>query len=197
MAKYEIAESITGLNEGGYANDSKDYGKETYGGISRRFWPNSEIWAYVDAAKKRIGYDGHLNPSNIIKAQMNTALKTPEVKKLLSIFYKRNFWNINCLDIINDQQIANTIYDFSVNKGEDYAASMMQESVNEILGFKKLSVDGDLGTKSITEINKINAGLLYQLYNKKREAYYREQATESQAKWLPGWLKRLKPYKYG
>jgi len=195
MAKYEIAESITGRNEGGYANDKKDFGKETYAGISRRFWPNAEIWPYVDAAKKLIGYDGHLDPSSTIKEKMNKALRTPMMSKIISVFYKRNFWNINYLDLINDQQIANTIYDFSVNKGEDYAAAMMQESVNELVKWKVLVVDGDLGVKSITQINKMNPVTLHALYNKKREAYYREQGVGSQAKWLNGWLKRLKPYK--
>ena len=195
MAKYEISESITGLNEGGYANSSKDKGRETYAGVARKYWPYWEGWAYVDAAKKKIGYDGHLDPVQSIKAKINALLKTPEMRKIISVFYKRNFWNINYLDLINDQQIANTVYDFSVNAGEDTAAAMMQNAVNNITKLKVLVVDGDLGVKSIAAINKYNAELLYNEFNRLRKAHYQKIAVGDQRVWLNGWLQRLKPYK--
>lgn len=195
MAKYEIAESITGINEGGYANSSKDRGGETFAGIARRHWPTWTGWKLVDLAKQKIGYNGHANPTEVIKARINSALKTGEMRSLISVFYKRNFWNINYLDLITDQQIANTIYDFSVNAGEDKSAEEMQTAVNNVSGSKILNVDGDLGAKSIAAINKLNPVSLYNEFNRLREVHYRKIAVGDQKDWLSGWLKRLKPYK--
>ena len=48
MAKFQIAEAITGRNEGGYANNSADTGGETYAGIARNYWPKWQGWKYID-----------------------------------------------------------------------------------------------------------------------------------------------------
>ena len=47
--------------EGGYVNDPHDNGGETFMGISRKFNPDSVLWKYVDAEKKKGGTNAQLN----------------------------------------------------------------------------------------------------------------------------------------
>src|SRR6187551_1301364 len=107
MAKFEIAEKITGRNEGGYAFNKSDHGGETYGGIARNYWPNWSGWALVDKGKQ------------VTKTVplLNQWLKANGIDAHLSKFYKQNFWDVNKLDLFNDQQLANNVYDFGVNSG--------------------------------------------------------------------------------
>lgn len=193
MASFKIAEEITGRNEGGWANNKADRGGETYAGIARNFWGNWEGWKYIDRYKS----DYKKANTKLSLAQwVNASAKvsTEPVQELVSKFYKTNFWDSINLDLINDQQLANSVYDFGVNSGVVRAAKYLQESVNEVCNVK-LSIDGSIGNKTITEVNKHSAILIYNIYNKKRETFYRSIATGSQAQFLKSWLSRLKPYK--
>src|SRR2546426_796362 len=51
MADFDYALTQLLKVEGGYANDPRDPGGETYKGISRVFWPNWSGWPLIDAAK--------------------------------------------------------------------------------------------------------------------------------------------------
>ena len=107
MARYEIAEAITGRNEGLYANDKDDSGGETYAGIARNHWPKWLGWNRIDFIKANYGKSA---------ATINSyARHDKELTKAISSFYKANFWDVNKLDQFVDQQIANTVYDFGVN----------------------------------------------------------------------------------
>jgi len=187
MAKYSIAELMTGKNEGGYANNKADNGGETFAGIARKFWPNWKGWATIDRIKRDFG----TLPSTINKH----AFADQAIQLLITQFYKQNFWDINLLDLIQDQQLANTIYDFSVNAGEEKAASYMQQAVNEMTDCYKLTVDGDFGRKTIEAINALNPALLHSAYNKKRRDFYVSIAKGNQKQFLSSWLSRLKEYK--
>lgn len=198
MAEFKIAEAETGRAEGLYANNPKDTGKETFAGISRLWWPKSKIWPIIDKIKKAVVKPGmNIHNRNVWKLINKESKKYPELVGLISSFYKINFWNINQLDRINDQQIANTVYDFSVNAGEDEAAETLQESVNILMtGYPNLSVDGDVGNKTIAAVNLMNPKAIYEVYNQKRLEHYERLAKRpGQAQFLPSWKSRLKPYK--
>lgn len=192
MAKFEIAESITGRNEGGYANNPADTGGETYAGIARNYWPNWQGWKIIDNIKFDLRVNGVVTATNINKAAKANAFLT----NLISQFYKQNFWDVNKLDQIKDQQLANTVYDFGVNSGTGRAAKFLQDTYNEWKGIRVLSVDGMIGPMTLEYINASkHPELIYGLYNKKREAFYRSIAKGSQVQFLKSWLSRLKPYK--
>lgn len=97
------------------------------------------------------------------------------------------------LDLLNDQQIANSIYDFGVNSGTGRAAKFIQSAVND-LGVFALVADGGIGSKSISAINNSDPLKLYQAFNKRRKDFYLSIATGSQKQFLSSWLSRLKLY---
>jgi len=190
MAKFEIAEAITGRNEGGYANNPSDTGGETYAGIARNYWGNWSGWKVIDSIKQGIKNNNlPLNAQNINKS----ASKNIELNKAISSFYKQNFWDVNKLDLISDQQLANTVYDFGVNSGTGRASKFLQASVNSTFN-SGLVVDGQIGSKTITAINSHEASIIYNEFNRRREDFYRSIAKGNQAQFLKSWLSRLKPY---
>lgn len=191
MAKFEIAEKITGLNEGGYANNPSDKGGETFAGIARVHWPKWLGWKYIDQYKKDYAVaktSGRTKLSLAAWVNASAAVETEPVSKLISEFYRVNFWEINRLGEIKDQQIANTVYDFGVNSGKGRAAKYIQEVV-------KVNPDGKIGEFTIKAINNSNYETTYTLYNSKRETFYKSIAKGNQAQFLKSWLSRLKPYK--
>lgn len=185
MAKFEIAEAITGRNEGGYANNPADTGGETFAGIARNHWPKWEGWKYIDGIKK------DYKSASVINKR---ASQMPDLIKLISKFYKQNFWDVLKLDLVRDQQLANSVYDFGVNSGTSRAAKFLQQAVNEI-NPGMLVVDGKIGIKTIGAVNQIVPLLVYNAYNAIRENFYRSIAKGNQAQFLKSWLSRLKPYK--
>lgn len=104
MADYKHAIAKVLLTEGGYVNDPKDNGGETYKGISRKNWQKWTGWAFVDFAKKKPGFEKQLNA--------NTQLQDS-----VYAFYKREFWDKIGGDMIASQTIANNLVDAAVNEG--------------------------------------------------------------------------------
>lgn len=197
MADYKIAAAETGGNEGLYANNPNDRGGETWAGIARNFWPDSKIFVLLDQIKKDhlpAGSDIHLRSSWLIINKY--AGRDTELKVLVAAFYKINFWDVNSLDDINDQQIANSVYDFGVNSGTDTAGNKLQDACNNLRGsLPALNNDSVIGSKTLAAVNSLPAAVLYTEYNRLREIYYRTLArSPTQKRFLSSWLSRLEPY---
>lgn len=198
MAKFEIAEGITGRNEGGYANNPADTGGETYAGIARNYWPKWEGWKYID--KYKADYAKSDKKLSLAKWVNGSAKVTSEPLHLMvSGFYKQNFWDVNKLDEIKDQQLANSVYDFGVNSGTGRAAKFLQWAYNNEQAFnethKKIIEDGKIGPKTLEAINNEDPAEIYNCFNTLRETFYRSIAKGNQVQFLKSWLSRLKPYK--
>lgn len=177
MANFEIAQAITMKTEAGYANNPNDNGGETFAGIARKFWPNWNGWQYIDRHKAIHGL-------NFI----NSLLSDVTMQRCINEFYKANFWDINKLDLITDQQIANSVYDMGVNAGTGTVAKMLQRAANVV-------VDGNIGSGTLADVNSGNAEFIYNSINSQRESYYNQLATKpNQAQFLKSWLSRIKPY---
>ena len=112
MAKFEIAYKKTAGNEGGWNHVKGDRGGETYKGIARNFFPKWPGWPIVDRNKP-------LKHNQIIKSQ--------ELDKLVHDFYKIRFWDVVNGDEIENQSIANTLYDFGVNAGHGTSIKNLQK----------------------------------------------------------------------
>jgi len=178
MADFQIANKITGGNEGGYSFDKNDRGLETFAGVSRRFWPNWHGWSMIDAYKRAHGL-----------TNIDSLLKDNLMRQYIDDFYKQNFWDVNKLDQINDQQLANSVYDFGVNAGTGTAAKMLQSAAG-------VTVDGIIGSGTLAAVNSGNPKAIYGGINEQRIAYYTHLATKpGQAQFLKSWLSRIKPYK--
>src|SRR5438034_870259 len=114
MAIFKDAYKITMGAEGGYANDPDDRGGETYKGVSRRNFPQWKGWTIIDAAKKNAtGFDKTIS--------VNTRLEIA-----VQEFYKVEFWDVLSLDFVNNQAIANEMFDTAVNCGTGIAAEFLQ-----------------------------------------------------------------------
>lgn len=186
MASFKAAEEKTGRNEGLYANNIADTGGETWAGISRNNWPSWVGWKKIDYIKSTYGKTA---------AIINKYGKADAVlSDLVSNFYKANFWDVLRLDVITDQQLAETVYDFGVNSGTGRAAKFLQQSANDT-GLVTLTVDGAIGNKSIAAINALNPQNVHTNYNRRRRAFYESIAVGNQKQFLKSWLSRLKEYK--
>lgn len=191
MAKFEIANKLTGINEGGYANNLSDRGGETYGGIARNFWGSWAGWKYIDKYKAdyaKAKLDGKTKLSLAAWINASARVQTEPVRDLVVAFYKKEFWDANKLDQINDQQLANSIYDFGVNSGKGRAVQFLES----IFGVIK---DGIMDPIVIKLTNAADPEKILTEYNGMRRAAYLSWAKGDQAQFLTSWLTRLKPYK--
>jgi lysozyme family protein len=187
MADFKIAHDETMGNEGGYANNPADAGGETYKGIARKFWGSWRGWVIIDRAiaslvkqppygtREYRNWTDHLNKQ---LAGLNS------LQELVLAFYRVNFWDKYRLTEIQNQQVANWLYDHAVNGG-GRGAMWMQEAAG-------VTADGDIGPKSV---EAINAAIPADLLNKAREIAknYRLAKVEKypdQKQFLHSWLSR-------
>lgn len=134
MANFIIAYKKTGGWEGGWNHVANDRGGETYKGIARNFWPKWSGWKVIDAYKKTR------------KLKNGDFIKDPALDKLVLDFYKKEFWDVVGGDQIEDQNTANTLYDFGVNAG--YGRSI--QNIQTIFG---MTANGKISADLIMRIN--------------------------------------------
>ena len=185
MADYNQAYKITMINEGGYADNPNDHGGKTYMGISYVNNPDWAGWARVNNIVEN-------NPDNYQHVLAADTLLQTQVRN----FYKPDYWDCLQLDSVNCQQIANQLFDASVNNGQHVAAILFQTGVNQFTN-GSFKVDGIIGSLSVRAINNIsNNEQLYNAINSLRSLYYRAICIfdRSRLESLTGWLNRLIPF---
>lgn len=150
-AIFERSFDKTSIHEGGYnANkNGLDKGGETYRGIARNYWPGWKGWEIIDAAKRE-------------NKSINN-LKNKVLDGLVLDFYFDNFWNPLKLPKIDNQEVADELFDTAVNMGLNRSARFLQESLN-LLG-ERVTVDGRIGEKTIAAANRVDATMLVRLLN--------------------------------
>jgi lysozyme family protein len=148
MADFLIAHKKTMGAEGGYSKNPHDHGGETYKGIARAFWGNWPGWVIIDQVLKSTtdqpiyGTGAYRNWVKYLNATLanHTALQTRVLE-----FYKANFWGPSRLDQVEDQRVADWIYDHAVNGGAR-GIKWIQEAAG-------VEADGSIGAKTIAAIN--------------------------------------------
>lgn len=141
MADFKIAYQETMKVEGGYANNPKDRGGETWKGIARNFHPNWPGWSIVDSFK------------NMSRTNFEKALEGSQtLQRLVLEFFKQEFWNTMKLDEFTDQSIANEMFDTGVNMAPHYAVEFLQKAVNATSDVI-LTIDGKMGPVTVGAIN--------------------------------------------
>lgn len=178
MADFLIAFNITSEKEGGYSNRVADKGGETYRGISRKNWPQWRGWYIIDEYKKK---------NKIVQGQY---IKSSDLDGLVKVFFYEHFWKPINGDKINNQSIANVLYDWRITSGY-HAVSALQKVVGEV-------VDGVIGPKTLAAVN---AGCQEQIFNqfvKLRAKFYNDivMRDESQRANLKGWLNRTNSFTF-
>ena len=186
MADFTIAYQITAQNEGGWVHNPNDSGGQTAFGIAQNSWGNWPGWLRVIHWKNQLGpepaygtqvYHDYAHKLNAL-CRADTALM-----KDVTDFYRVNFWN--GFDAINNQEVANKLFDAGVNMGIGAAAKIMQRIVG-------VTVDGCIGPHSIAAINAVDGPTLVQQFKDARIQYYRDIVkTKPQfAQFLTEWESR-------
>lgn len=180
MADFAIAQKFTGHIEGGYVNDPNDSGGETVFGLTRRDWPHWNGWPVIDHLKAQFGLAKAIQIINT-----NVQLKDSAVA-----LFKTNYWDVNSLTQINDQQLADQVYDADINMGVGTGARMLQQAAG-------VDVDLHIGPKTIAAINNADPQVIYNKFIAIRKARY-EQIIASNPKnerYRASWFSRMPSYK--
>lgn len=171
MAKFIIAYNNTGGHEGGWTVDN---GGQTYQGISRKAWPSWPGWPLIDGWIKKRG-----NP------RQGMHFNIPAIDNLVPAFYKKNYWDKISGDHIENQTIANFLYDFYVNSN----SAIVQ--VNEALGGRSGSIINETSLKIINERPGFAYNVMYQV---RKNHYTRLAAKPNLKKYKNGWFARLESF---
>jgi lysozyme family protein len=147
MALYYKALEKTLSNEGGYSDHPNDKGGETYKGISRVFNPDWEGWITIDEEKVNANFPDCL--------QFNG-----DLERMVSDFYETNFWEPLHGEEIEDQDLANKLFDIAVNTGVKDSIIILQHALialntNGELYPEIIMADGKIGPKTLNAIKTL------------------------------------------
>lgn len=187
MAKYETSFKITFDHEGGYVNHPNDKGGETIFGISRRYHPNWAGWTTVDLTKQ---FCSEKEGTKEFDRELTNHLKgNQEIERQKREFYKSGFWDKLSLDKVDDQRVANALFDAAVNHDPRDAAKMAQRCLD-------VKVDGIIGSKTIEALNSQDPSKFLRAFTKNRIQHYKDlvKKDSSQAIFLGGWMKRAESF---
>jgi hypothetical protein len=194
MADFGISYRITVLgNEGGLNPGNGE--AFTYRGIDESQNPKWPGFTYVHSVWES---NKHLG----LPAVNKLLTENEELQKDVQAFYLANYWNTHSIGKIHDQQVANNVFDCSVNPCIDTSSKALQKACNNVISSQHLVihpllVDGNIGPATIATVNELNPELLFNAINNVRAANYRERVrrTPVDQAWLNTWLNRLVLYK--
>lgn len=145
---YDKCYDVICKNEGGYVNDPKDSGGETYKGVARRYNRDWDGWVVIDRYKIMCEHD-NISPKNNpkeFKNRMNELLKNnSEIDDKIRGLYSKEYWHpCRCDDIASvDKKLALYVFDYAINSGVSRAVKDLQEVIGGI------NVDGKIGAKTL------------------------------------------------
>lgn len=155
-------------DEGGYVNDPSDAGGETFAGISRRWYPKWSGWSIIDQMpdKKGLSYP------------------IPSLEAAVRSFYYDFYWLKIGANLIDDDLIAKTIFNFSINLGSKTVAKKVQRIL-------KVTQDGVIGPLTMATLNrqdpeKFMLHFLLEII----EGYVAIAAKGDNRKFFRGWVSR-------
>lgn len=167
MADFAPAYERTILNEGGYVlhNVPGDKGGQTYAGIARGKNPQWGGWVYVDR--------GDTPPTQMVRD-----------------FYFTGWWTPLRLNDVQNQRVAETLYDFAINTSA-YGKPVVAAKLAQIV--VGAAPDGVFGPKTIAALNAYQPELFMARYALVKLARYRDivRKDKTQIKFIMGWINRL------
>lgn len=185
MAEFKTAYFKTLIHEGGYSDHPSDRGGETYKGIARSRNSAWGGWSIIDGYKSRADF-------------LKALEEDPHLENLVIALYKMNYWDRLSLDDMNDQLIAEELFDTAVNMGIGTASRFLQEALNLLnrnqKNFPDLKVDGMIGPRTMAAANNYtNRKAMLKTLNGLQFCKYRNicEADETQEVFFHGWLNRV------
>ena len=173
---------------GKWTNTPGDRGLETFSGISRRYWPDWNGWAYIDGMKASEGFPHNLENDEVLAA-------------LVKSFYKQNYYAPLGGDGL-PESVALELFEMAVNCGVLPTVCVFQEALNLLNRNGKLwddvKVDGKFGAKTLVALQSClntpsrGANVLCLLLNRLQAEHYIKlcRTDRTQEEFLVGWLKR-------
>ncbi len=189
MADFLTAFNITMQTEGGYNPGEGE--AETYMGVDRSQNPSWSGWPIIDQINAA-------NPGASVSTLNGLFAANQSLQANVQQFYEADYWNPLGLTTINDQQVANALFDCSVNPCIITASKAAQMACN-VVKQHAVTVDGQVGPLTLGCINSLPPDLYVTAFNGIRVANYYERVnlTPADAQWLSSWLGRCKPYAEG
>ena len=200
MAEFNISYNKSMSHEGQYSNDPRDLGGETWKGISRRNFPDWEGWTIVDAIKLNV-------QASALSKTMNA---DDELEELVLKFYQSEFWDKLRLSEINEQLIADELFDTAINQGKPTAVKQFQTALNLLNNNEKhysdIVNDGKIGDNTMKAYRAYmltsnfpgrsierNTSVILKVMNGLQFARYAEIATDNpnQEIYFYGWINRV------
>lgn len=198
-ASFAPAYQIVMANEGGYVNNPADPGKETYAGISRRFWPNWSGWKIIDRIKAEENstdddgwfFEDWFSGWGLGALGINTNAKFPELDSHVYDFYL-DLWASSKAGQIQDQQVANNYFDFFVLSSK--AVLVLQRALNRI--GKSVAEDNAIGPATLSAVNSADPEKLNSALVSERKKWHHEMVSSGKAPgvFLDNWLGRASEF---
>ncbi len=181
MAEFKPAYLLERKHEGYYVNNPNDKGGETYAGVARNIYPNWNGWPILDAHKATIG------------RALKTNEQVPNMEPFVEAFY-RSLWDQKNFGAIQNQDVANIVYDFFINSGSS-GIRKTQEVLRDSFQ-QAIVVDGVFGADTLAKINAQDPVLLNNAIKEKRIAFYNSLVAKdaTQSVFLKGWLSRINSF---
>lgn len=199
MAQFAPAWNITKHTEGGYVNDPKDSGGETYRGVTRLNFPSWKGWPLIN---KRL--------------PLKTNYVSNELDTLAGEFYQKAFWGAILGKYITNQQTANVIFDQAVIGGTGRTNDFIKFILNRRFGGRFI-FNGKTDLDVIRFLNSVDQAEFIKAFNLARRKFflfsagklaksddhynlffkYNKKTNEYKAKnekFLAGWIKRVDKY---
>jgi lysozyme family protein len=181
MADFKKAIIVLLNNEGDFSNDPNDPGGATKFGVSLRFLKTIGEFGDFDD-------DGNIDVDDI---KLLTIGRT-------SFIYQKYWWNNFRYGLINDDDIASKILDWSINIGHVRTHKLVQRAINLMPVHREgetkeyLKVDGIMGNKTIAAINSKPPKDLMMVLRGVLSCYYIGLAEKYPhfEKYIVGWLNK-------
>jgi len=172
MANFNEAYASTMKAEGGYINDPDDPGGETYKGVSRKYHSKWGGWIVIDLLKHKPNFPKNLDEDKTLQQEIKN-------------FYEINYWDKIQGDTIQDQDIAESIFDFAVNAGPRTSAKLAQISV-------QATPDGVIGPKTLKKLNTEDKKTFLAVFALAKIGRYLKicETNTSSRKYFYGWVRR-------
>lgn len=154
MSRFDIAYNIVRKNEGGYVNDPKDPGGETYCGITRRYFGYWSGWKIIDAYKVKQSI------------KRGAIISDTNLEALVKEFYHTTKYLRHGLDKVNNDGVAALMMDTLTNHGKG--------ALQINIALKKAGFSADevntVTTKTISAVN-MNPEKAYKAIADQRKEY--------------------------
>ncbi len=172
MADFNISIEKTLKYEGGYVNNPKDPGGETYLGWARVYHPNDPVWSLIDKAKAIPNFPNNLDSD-------------PAIRDAIKNSYKAEYWDTVQGDSINSQPIADSIFDYAVNAGVSTSVALTQMALD-------IPSDGKMGASTLASLNNAVSETFLMSFSLAKVARYIGivKSRPSSQQFFYGWVKR-------